>query len=110
LTLIRANRFSVTAGADKLTAHKLRPNSNTSRMVASCCNSALYLAFDKGPHWVSTVSNRSVGEVPRPRYRVMTRYRTSPLPFPDSVPTAKRFSWPFLGTMIRDAIAQKLGR
>ncbi len=110
LTLFRASKFAASLGADNLVPHKLTPKSNTSRMVASCCNSALYLAFEKGPHWVSTLSSRLVGEAPLPRYRVMTRYRTSPLPFPDSAPTAKRFSWPFLGTMIRDAIAQRLGR
>jgi hypothetical protein len=110
LTLFRANRFAPTKGADKLVAHKLKPESITSRMVASCCNSAMYLSFDKGPHWVSTLRNRLVGEKPPVKYRVMTRYRTSTLPYPDTAPTAKGFSLRFLGSMIRDAIAMKLGR
>jgi hypothetical protein len=110
LTLFRANRFAATKGADNLVPHKLKPDSITNRMVASCCNSAMYLAFDKGPHWVSTVSNRLVGAVPPVKFRVMTRYRRSTLPFPDAAPTAKGFSLRFLGSMIRDAIAVKLGR
>jgi hypothetical protein len=110
LTLFRANRFAATKGADKLVPHKLKPDSITNRMVASCCNSAMYLAFDKGPHWVSTLRNRLVDEVPPVKYRVMTKYRTSPLPYPDAAPTAKGFSLRFLGSMVRDAIAQKLGR
>jgi hypothetical protein len=110
LTLFRANRFAVTRGPEKLVPHKLKPDSVTSRMTASCCNSAMYLAFDKGPHWVSTLRNRLVGEVPPVKYRVMTRYRTSPLPYPDAAPSAKGFSLRFLASMVRDAIAQKLGR
>jgi hypothetical protein len=110
LTLFRANRFAATQGAEKLVSHKLKPDSVTNRMVASCCNSAMYLAFDKGPHWVSTLCNRLVGEVPPVKYRVMTKYRTSTLPYPDAAPTSKGFSLRFLGRMVRDAIAQKLGR
>ena len=110
LTLFRANRFAAARGGERLVSHKLRPESITSRMVANCCNSAMYLAFDKGPHWVSTIRNRLVGDVPPVKYRVMTRYRTSTLPFPDNAPTAKGFSLRFLGSMIRDAIAAKVGR
>lgn len=110
LTLFRANRFAATKGSEKLVSHKLKPDSVTNRMVASCCNSAMFLAFDKGPHWVSTVRNRLVDEVPPVKYRVMTKYRTSTLPYPDAAPTAKGFSLRFLGSMIRDAIAVKLGR
>ena len=110
LTLFRANRFAASRGGERLVLHKLKPESITSRMVASCCNSAMYLAFDKGPHWVSTVRNRLVGEVPPVKCRVMTRYRTSSQPYPDKAPTSAGFSLRFLGSMIRDAIALKLGR
>jgi hypothetical protein len=110
LTLFRTTRFAATRGGEHLQPHKLRPDSATNRMVADCCNSTLYLAFDKGPHWVSVVRCRLVGEQPLVRYRVMTKYRTSTLPFADNAPVAKGFALGFLGTMVRDAIAAKLGR
>jgi hypothetical protein len=51
-----------------------------------------------------------VGDLPPVKFRVMTKYRTSPLPFPDSAPTSRGFSLRFLGRMVFDAIALKLGR
>ncbi|MGH6786454.1 MAG: DUF6151 family protein [Novosphingobium sp.] len=48
LVLFRAGRFAVTQGEQHLVAHKLRSGSATNRMVASCCNSAMFLSFDKG--------------------------------------------------------------
>lgn len=110
LTLFRANRFSATRGGEILKPHKLRPSSATSRMVANCCNSTMYLHFDKGPHWVSVVGNRLVGDKPPVRFRVMTKFRNCTLPFPDNAPVATGFSVRFLGIMIRDAVAAKFGR
>jgi hypothetical protein len=110
LTLFRGNRFAATKGGEKLVQHKLRPDSATSRMVAGCCNSAMYLAFDQGPHWVSTLRNRLIDEVPPVKYRVMTKYRTSTLPYSDIAPTYPKFPVSFLAAMLRDWVAMKLGR
>jgi hypothetical protein len=110
LTLFRANRFDVTRGTEKLAPHRLRPESATMRMVASCCNSTMYLAFDKGPHWVSVLRNRFVGAKPPIDFRHMTKFRASPLPYPDSVQTYPRFPVRFLALVLRDWIAMKLGR
>jgi hypothetical protein len=110
LTLFRANRFAATRGGEKLVPHKLKPDSDTSRMVASCCNSTMYLAFDKGPHWVSTLRNRFVGNQPPIQFRHMTKYRTSSLPYPDNVRTYPKFPLRFLASVLRDWIAMKLGR
>lgn len=110
LTLFRANRFSATFGAEKLVPHKLRPDSVTNRMIASCCNSAMYLSFEKGPHWVSALRNRFVGTKPPIEYRHMTKYRTSPLPYPDELKTYPKFPVRFLALVLRDWVAMKLGR
>jgi hypothetical protein len=110
LTLFRSSRFEVTRGADKLEAHKLRADSATSRMLATCCNSTMFLAFDKGPHWVSTVRSRFVGEKPPIQFRHMTKFRTSTLPYPDAVQTYPKFPIRFLGRVLGDWIAMKLGR
>lgn len=110
LTLFRNTRFTVTRGAEKLVPHKLRHDSVTNRMVAGCCNSTMFLSFDKGPHWVSTLRNRFVGEQPPIAYRHMTKYRTSSLPYPDQAPTYPKFPLRFLGTLVRDWIGMKLGR
>lgn len=110
LTLFRTSRFAVRQGGERLVAHKLRPDSVTNRMVASCCNSAMFLSFDKGPHWVSTLRNQFVAEQPSIQFRHMTKYRTSTLPYPDAVKTHPKFPPRFLGMVLRDWVWMKLGR
>ncbi len=110
LTLFRANRFVVVRGAEKLVPHKLRADTITSRMVASCCNTAMLLSFDKGPHWVSVLCNRFAGDQPPIQFRHMTKYRTSHLPYPDEIRTYSKFPVRFLGLVLRDRIAMALGR
>ena len=110
LTLFRTNRFTVARGGEHLAAHKLRPQSITKRMVASCCNSAMFLSFEKGPHWVSALRNRLVSEQPPIQFRHMTKYRTSSLPYPDQLKIHRKFPARFLAMVLRDRIAMLLGR
>lgn len=72
--------LKVTRGRDKLTEHRLHPGTRTKRMVARCCNSFLYVAFDRGPFWVDVVSARIEGGAPAPRWRIQTRYLETPPP------------------------------
>ena len=110
LTLFHARRFEVMRGADQLNAHKLRPESVTSRMVAQCCNSAMYLAFDKGPYWVSVLRNRLEGELPPIEFRQLTRYRTSSLPFPDALPRSPGFAPRFVFRVLWKGLAGLFGK
>lgn len=110
LTLFHAKRFEVLRGADRLAAHKLRPESATSRMVAQCCNSAMYLAFNKGPYWVSVLRNRLEGELPPIEFRHMTRYRTSSLPFPDTSPRSLGFAPRFVARVLWKGIIGWFGK
>lgn len=91
LALFDSKRFAVERGADRLVAHRLKPDSTTRRMVAGCCNSAMYLDFDSGAYWVSVFGNRLVGAPPRIEYRLMTKYRASALPWPDEAARSKGF-------------------
>ena len=110
LTLFHVKRFETVRGAERLIAHKLRPESATNRMVAGCCNSAMFLAFDKGPHWVSVMRNRFVGELPPIEYRHMIRYRSSTLPFPDAAPKSQGWALGFVFRVLRNGIASMFGK
>ena len=110
LTLFHAKKFEVVRGSDRVTALKLRPDSTTSRMVAQCCNSALYLSFDKGSYWVSVLRSRLVGELPEIEFRHMTRYRSSALPFPDQAPRSTGFAPRFVLRVVWKGIANLFGR
>jgi len=70
--LFRKDRVRRAKGADLLRGLKLRPSSATSRYVATCCNSMMYLGFDDSKHWVSMNRNRFAGDVPPVRMRICT--------------------------------------
>jgi hypothetical protein len=43
-------------GQEHLEEHRLEPDSPTRRVIAKCCNSAMFVDFTKG-HWVSMFRN-----------------------------------------------------
>ena len=86
----RDDRFSCVKGADLLEAHQNSSNSPTRRMVASCCNTAMFLKFSKG-HWTSPYAKRFKGDAPPVEMRTQTQYRTSRLPLPDDAPVYRTF-------------------
>ncbi len=81
--------LKITRGADKLKAYRLRDGARTKRMVATCCNAFLYIAFDRGPFWVDVLSARFDGEAPPARWRIQTRYL--PEPPPDDLPNHPKY-------------------
>lgn len=110
LTLVRKDRFAVTTGADRLVARKRDAASPTNRRVASCCNSAMFLDFDRGPFWVSALASRITGTGPQIDMRIQTKYRTSPLPFPDNAPRYASYPKRFIAMMMWEWVKLKLGR
>lgn len=110
LCLIRDDRFRIERGADLLKPHRLEPDSATSRMVAACCNSALFLSFSDGRFWKSVMIGRIVGTRPPVEMRLCTRYRDSALPWPDTAPRHAKFPWSALWRVARQWFAMKLGR
>lgn len=110
LCLIRDDKFRIERGAELLTPHRLEPASPTSRMVASCCNAAMFLSFSDGRFWKSVMINRIAAPRPPIEMRLCTRYRTSSLPWPDSAPRHAKFPLSALLTIGRQWIAMKIGR
>ena len=52
LILYRKDRVQCVMGQQYLEEHRLKPESPTRRVIAKCCNSAMFLDFTKG-HWLS---------------------------------------------------------
>jgi hypothetical protein len=109
LCLIRDDRFRIERGADLLQPHQRDSSSPTSRMVASCCNSALFLSFSDGRFWRSAMINRIDGAKPVIEMRLCTRYRESELPWPDQAPRHAKFPFSALLRVGRQWLAMKLG-
>ena len=78
--LFAKSALKITKGQDRLSAHRLRNGARTKRMVATCCNTFLYVGFDRGPFWVDVVSARIDGDAPNLRWRIQTRYLDAPPP------------------------------
>lgn len=54
--LMRKNGVECLRGSESLAEYRLTPASATRRIVATCCNSYMFLDFSPG-HWVSVVRN-----------------------------------------------------
>jgi hypothetical protein len=76
-TLYRKDRVRFVAGAARLKELRLTPTSKTRRVVASCCNTPVFLELHGG-HWLSLYSNLW----PAPA-RLMPELRTMTSDLPD---------------------------
>jgi len=110
LCLIRDDRFRIERGAELLLPHQRDPASPTSRMVASCCNSAMFLSFSDGRFWKSAIINRIDGSKPAIEMRMYPRNRVSELPWPDQAPRHSMFPFSALLRVGRQWLAMKFGR
>ncbi len=109
--LFRKDRFACAKGFAQLTAIKLTDASATRRMVAACCNSAMYMAFDDKRHWVSAYRDRFEGDVPPLEVRICTKSRTSDEALETSIPSyagyPPRLIFRLVGSMFAMALARK---
>jgi hypothetical protein len=84
--LFRKDRIKCTKGAERLQGYKLEQTSITNRVVASCCNSAMFVNFDKGPHWISAYRSRFSGTLPPLQMRICTKSKPEHIALPTDVP------------------------
>ncbi|ATW05507.1 hypothetical protein [Sphingorhabdus sp. YGSMI21] len=104
----RDDRFSCVKGVELLKAYQNAPDAPTRRMVASCCNSAMFLKFAKG-HWTSAYAKRFAGDIPPVEMRTQTQFRQSNLPLPDDAPSYRTFGPKLFWRLITSRIAMIFG-
>ncbi|HEV7317349.1 MAG TPA: hypothetical protein VGO04_01895 [Ensifer sp.] len=102
--LYRKDRIRCIRGEGLLRAHRLTPKSTTRRVIASCCNAAMFLEF-KGGHWLSVYNQRFAPDEQLPlEMRTMTKDRRPGVEFNDALPSYKthsgRFMWRLLTAWI----------
>ena len=95
LILCRKDRVQCTKGQELLAEHRLKPESPTRRVLATCCNSPMFLDFSKG-HWVSIYRNRFSSAAPPLEMRVMTKDRRAGVEFANDIPTYRAHSGKFM--------------
>jgi len=108
--LFRKDRIACTRGAELLRSYKLKETSATNRVVATCCNSAMVLNFDKGPHWVSAYRARFQGPLPPVEMRVFTKFKPAGVALPKDVPAYSSFAPGLIVRLLAARVAMLFGR
>lgn len=107
--LYRKDRFSCVKGDQLLQGLRIREQSPTKRVVASCCNSPMFLDFEKG-HWVSVYRARFAGDMPPPQMRIQTRFRPKDAEIQKDLPAYAGFPPKFMAKLMAARIAMLLHR
>jgi hypothetical protein len=85
---------------EAMAEHRLTPGSKTRRVVATCCNTPLFLEF-QGGHWLSLYGSLWP-EAQRPAAEMRTMAADLPDPFtlPDDIPNSRRQSPRFMWNLL----------
>jgi len=108
--LYRKDRFACAKGAELLRRYKLKETSATNRGVAACCNSAMFVNFDRGPHWVSAYRARFHGELPPLQARICTKFKRDGVALPDDAPSYRGYPPGLVVKLLASRVAMLLGR
>jgi hypothetical protein len=108
--LYRKDRIECSKGAELLKSYKLRETSPTNRVVATCCNSAVFVKFDRGPHWVSAYRARCRGDLPPLQFRICTKSKPEGVVLPGDVPSHRGYPPGLIVKLLASRVAMVLGR
>ena len=107
--LYRKDRVQCVTGREHLQEHRLKPDSPTRRVIATCCNSAMFLDFTKG-HWLTMYRNRFPAGAPPVEMRLMTKDRRDGVALADDLPNYAGPSGKFIVRLVAAWIAMGLRR
>jgi hypothetical protein len=104
--LYRKDRVHCAHGQEHLKEYRLKSDSPTRRLLATCCNSPMFLDFTKG-HWLSIYRCRFPTGAPEIEMRVMTRDRRADIALADDVPNYRGYSGRFMMKLLAAWIAMR---
>lgn len=103
--LYRKDRVEISRSQHLLRGYRLSEEAPTRRVVATCCNSPVFLEF-KGGHWLSLYSSLwPEGKAPTPDIRTMASDRTEGAALDGDIPSGKRHTMGFYGKLLTAWIA-----
>ncbi|HTZ80488.1 MAG TPA: hypothetical protein VMC10_21445 [Stellaceae bacterium] len=109
-TLYRKDRIACSRGSALLKSYKIRENSATNRVVATCCNSAMFVSFDKGPFWVSAYRARFRGDLPPLQMRICTKFKPDGVILPSDLPSCRGYPLRLMARLLASGAAMLLRR
>lgn len=93
--LYRKDRIRLLSGAGRLQEFRLTPEAKTRRVVATCCNTPVFLEFESG-HWLSLYGCLwPEGALPPLELRTMTGDLPAGSALPEDVPNARQHTFSF---------------
>jgi hypothetical protein len=101
----RRDRLRPSTGASLLKGHKIRERSATNRVVATCCNSVMFLNFDDRKHWVDVYRSRFDGKLPPVQMRICTKFKPGNHTIPSDVPVYPRYPFKFIVKLLGARVA-----
>jgi hypothetical protein len=105
----RNDRLHTLEGAELLEGFKLKDDAPTTRYIATCCKSAMYLKF--GPGWWTSVYRVRLGEAAPPiEVRSKVGRAKNPNAIPKDVPHASGFAPGLIARLMKARVAMWLGR
>jgi hypothetical protein len=104
------DRLQCVHGAQLLKPLKLRPASATNRVVATCCNSAMYVSFDDRRFWVDVFRARLQGAGPPVQQRIFTKFMRNPAGLPLDAPSHSKVPLRVIAKLVLAGIAARLRR
>jgi hypothetical protein len=107
--LYRKDRVLLVVGANRLSEHRLKPESPTRRMMATCCNTPMLLDFTKG-HWLTFYRGCMPAEIPALEMRIMTKDKPAGVTLPDDLPNCATHSGRFMWRLLSSWAAMGLRR
>jgi hypothetical protein len=107
--LYRKDRVRCVQGGDLFEERRLKPDSPTRRMIARCCNTAMFVDFSKG-HWLTIYRGRLPDNIPPATMRMMTAKRPEGVILPDDMANYPGHSGKFMLTLFRAWMAMGFRR
>jgi hypothetical protein len=99
--LYRKDRVRCEKGQEYLREHRISKDSKTRRVVATCCNTPMFLEFTNG-HWLSIYGGLwPEASLPALEIRTMTRDRPEGVELPNDVPNPKTHTISFFAKLFR---------
>ena len=106
--LYRKDRVRFLRGSGQVKSYKIRDNSATNRIVATCCNTAMLVKSDDWKPWVSVYRSRIRGEPPSLKLRIHTRFKPKDAQIPTDVPSYSTFPITLVMKLIATKVAMLL--